>query len=105
MKLRYRGIDLSDWDPRVQDIVRTYGNLEPWRYEAWLRQFKRETEYVQLSYIRHTAEKVSADSFTGKGNFQEAKRLFELLIELDISPMHHYTEIANQFLSIINSRI
>jgi pentatricopeptide repeat protein len=104
IKLECEGIDLSGWDPRVREAVRTHAYLEPWHYEAWMRICKGEIEYVQLSCLRHTTEELLSDTFAGRGDFQEAKRLLDLLIELDISPNHHYANLANQYLLFVNPR-
>jgi hypothetical protein len=110
----YNGIDLSEWDPRTQKLVKKHNDLSKERFDGWDDLYSGNMKAIELEYIRHIGMGVFGwglhyncsqyikedpafaavlDSKAIK-EYKEAKRIFKLLEELDKTPTWNWGIIA-----------
>ena len=112
----YEGIDLSEWDTRTRDVVGKWGDLPQDRYDGWMGLYKGNAEQVEREYLKHIgmhvfnqgSDSIRHDPQKALELYQEAKGIFDLLLEL--GPMfwkntREYIGHSDRHISYLEDRI
>ena len=121
----YNEIDLSEWDPRTQKLVKKHNDLSKGRFDGWNDLYSGNMKVIELEYIRHIGmgvfgwalnysysqylkeDPALATVFDSKAinEYKEAKRIFELLKELDKTPTQNWGIIATDRIELCDVQI
>lgn len=87
-------IDLSEWDPRTQELARKY-DLKKDRLASWKRNYEDNMKLIELEYLRHLGEQLIVKYLDLKKKShirseiiqaaENARSILLLFLELDVS--------------------
>ena len=119
-------IDLSGWDSRTQELVKQYDDLPAERFYGWFDVYSGNIKSIEREYVRHIGMMVFGNALNCSypiefkdekpelaahldteaiKRYTEAKRIFELLEELDTTPCYTWGELAKQRIEICEMAI